>query len=436
MNKQKEIQYQVNFCLNKIEKAFNNGPSINWQHKDYIKLAKFIEEKSGYRISLSTVKRIWGRVGYNFNPRTSSLDILAAVLQYSSWEKFVTDNQKEIDEYIGATKEKDLITYRNYYQNQNSESFTSSRKKLLLISLPGLLIALLLMLFYMYKNYNKKDQPKNVIQSISDTVSVIPYASTIHYNIEPGDDQNFYIQRGNKKYRLKPEKNLHNTRVTTPGIKTCFLWADNKKIKSFQLYGITKEWYYLINGQNKQKYCGPVPENSGSVLSLPENVIEDYIDYDNFNNLSYINAGNFNVYGDQFTLEIKFRYKDLPKFENICRQVVVSITDTKKRFISLQFAKPPCRSNTQIMYGDTSVNGKSSDLDFMNIPTDEWNSMQLTSKNDSLRLKINGSKCFIDQYNNPLNKIFIVKIKFYGSGELDYVRLGKEQGNRTLNDDF
>ncbi len=53
-------------------------------------LANDIEGKTGERLAANTLKRLVGVLPYDFSPRGSTLDIIAAYLGYSSWELFIS----------------------------------------------------------------------------------------------------------------------------------------------------------------------------------------------------------------------------------------------------------------------------------------------------------------------------------------------------------
>src|SRR5215467_4630568 len=78
----------ITLCKQLIEKKFqlqNVEGSLRQRDLEY--LADNIEERSGIKLSLSTLKRIWKK-DYNQTPHPSTLQALVSVLGYKDWQEF------------------------------------------------------------------------------------------------------------------------------------------------------------------------------------------------------------------------------------------------------------------------------------------------------------------------------------------------------------
>jgi hypothetical protein len=71
------------------------------RQRDFEYLAKLIEDQSKVRLSLSTLKRLW-KDDYNQEPHASTLDAMASILGFDSWQSFKKDNQKELREVVSS----------------------------------------------------------------------------------------------------------------------------------------------------------------------------------------------------------------------------------------------------------------------------------------------------------------------------------------------
>src|SRR6185436_20572241 len=76
-------------CLAAIEKKLGWGDPANWSKGDFEKLSEIIQEKTGVTLSLTTLKRIWGKVKYDNNPTVTTLNTLAQFLGHENWRCFV-----------------------------------------------------------------------------------------------------------------------------------------------------------------------------------------------------------------------------------------------------------------------------------------------------------------------------------------------------------
>src|SRR5579863_4219167 len=88
---EKEKQLLV-LCRGLIEKSLNWGDSGIWGNDDFERLSEKIFEKTRVQLSISTLKRIWGKVRYENFPTTATLNALAGFLGYESWREFRQKN--------------------------------------------------------------------------------------------------------------------------------------------------------------------------------------------------------------------------------------------------------------------------------------------------------------------------------------------------------
>jgi len=71
-----------------MEQSLGWENSDTWNEYDYEKLSEFIFSKSDIRLSVSTLKRIWGKVQYKNTPATATLNALARALDIEDWRAF------------------------------------------------------------------------------------------------------------------------------------------------------------------------------------------------------------------------------------------------------------------------------------------------------------------------------------------------------------
>lgn len=78
----------ISLCKRLIEEKFHfeNGNG-NLRQRDLEWLADSIEEASGIKLSLSTLKRLWKK-DHEQMPHPSTLDALVSILGYKSWQDF------------------------------------------------------------------------------------------------------------------------------------------------------------------------------------------------------------------------------------------------------------------------------------------------------------------------------------------------------------
>jgi len=82
----------IRHCLEQIERTLNWGPADRWSNQDFEKLGDLIVEKTKIKLSVSTLKRIWGKVQYFNLPSVTTLNALAQFSGYENWRQYWQKN--------------------------------------------------------------------------------------------------------------------------------------------------------------------------------------------------------------------------------------------------------------------------------------------------------------------------------------------------------
>jgi hypothetical protein len=90
MEKEKQL---LLLCRQLIEQMLNWGDSNIWGNDDFEQLSQQIFDKTRVQLSVSTLKRIWGKVRYESFPNAATLNALAQFLDYTSWRDFRQHHQ-------------------------------------------------------------------------------------------------------------------------------------------------------------------------------------------------------------------------------------------------------------------------------------------------------------------------------------------------------
>ena len=75
-------------CLRLIEAKWQRGSSAEWKSYDFEKLSMDICEATGVSLSISTLKRVFGKVSYTNLPSVHTLNTLARFAGYEDWTTF------------------------------------------------------------------------------------------------------------------------------------------------------------------------------------------------------------------------------------------------------------------------------------------------------------------------------------------------------------
>ena len=76
-------------CKKAIEDKLNWGSSASWLNYDFERLNEQIFAETNVQISVSTLKRIFGKASYNSSPSLTTLNTLAVFIGFANWRDFI-----------------------------------------------------------------------------------------------------------------------------------------------------------------------------------------------------------------------------------------------------------------------------------------------------------------------------------------------------------
>jgi hypothetical protein len=93
-----------------VEDQLGWGQTEQWRSYDFEKLSGKIHEKTGVVLSISTLKRIFGKVSYESSPSVTTLNTLSQFVDFEDWRAFCNsdrDNKQsaEVPNEIQSIKE-------------------------------------------------------------------------------------------------------------------------------------------------------------------------------------------------------------------------------------------------------------------------------------------------------------------------------------------
>ena len=71
-----------------VEAQFNRGKSQEWSNYDFEKLGLAVQAATGVALSVTTLKRVFGKVKYNSAPAVTTLNALSRYAGFEDWSDF------------------------------------------------------------------------------------------------------------------------------------------------------------------------------------------------------------------------------------------------------------------------------------------------------------------------------------------------------------
>ena len=308
------------------------GASIDqWTHYDFSKISESIEEKTGQPLSVSTLKRLFGRMQSNNKLSYSSLDIISQFLNYEDWIHFKnTHNAKS------TTKSNSLALIINW--------------KLVFGITLILTISIAILYFFQIKELNsdkhyKVNKERAFEFYVVDSIGDIPNEVELHYDISKLKGSQFtisYPSDKNDKVIIKKDT-LINFYIKKPGVSLVKLKQNDSVLSKVRIFNTTKGWMASVFRESKYKlfqFDEDEIRNDG-ILTIEKEKFASDIAMSHFKEVDYINAKVSTISMDTFTYITRFRYIKINGYD-ICTKVYFTLGDDNENYLSIPFAHQSC----------------------------------------------------------------------------------------------
>lgn len=409
-------------CKKIIEQKLDWGQSENWQSTDFENLNQLILDATGVSLSISTLRRIWGRVEYNHLPSVTTLNTLAKFAGFQDWRSFV---------------KQDVVSNLNppVISPRKDRKITIPGKNLVWIFGAVLLVGLVSILAFQNTKPPKKE---NYTFSSQPITREIPNSVIFTYDASDSPTDSVFIQQSwDNRKRTLVDKNLHkHTSIYyEPGFYIAKLIVGEKIVKEHKLLVQTKGWLGTIDGKKIPVYLEDSEFIKPDVMRLPLSIITEknismqpeapYVYYFNVGNFDPVSLKNFS-----FSTEIKHEYREGAA---ACQMASITLL-TDDIPIVIPLSVKGCVSELNMLSIDNYISGKKADLSAFGVDFSIWNIVGCKNSGEKIQYFVNNK--LAAEYPLPKREIKIVGISytFQGTGAVKNVSLSS--GNKLVFEAF
>ena len=408
---------QLEFFRKEVEKKTNWGPYQNWQNRDFIYLSDLIHEKTNERISVSTLKRIFGKNASKTLPKVSTLNALANFLDFNDWKEFLLSNKPEASSSPDIKQEKE--------ESENTKYFNS---KYILLVVALLLIGSLS--YYLINRQESKVNLEDISFSIKEVNGISPHSIQTTYKVP---------EKLKKKARIKQygmgmdpiyvmlanrdAEGSYNLLIRNPGIYKVGLEIDGKEYFVQECMVTTEKWEMIYGGKNGATDQQLIPfdsiVNNGELYVEKDKIKSWGMDNEKASSKYIIVDEQFKeVAGD--TLVFKTRVKSLSNnFSHECGSFYITLLGSES-FLSIGFAHKGCFPTIKVILPGKLLDAEIYDLSSLAIELNQWIEIELRVSKNNLIIKRDGKEVFQESFTEELGTLGGAKFHFLGSGKVDY----------------
>lgn len=421
---QKEVQYIARW-REIAEEQLGWGDSTAWSDLDFEKLSQLFLHKTGAMLSVTTLKRLWGKVKYDSTPNAATLNTLAKFVGYDDWRVF--------KQRIDSESQTAAIPAANL----------SPRKKNYLptiISIATMSVVLVGILAWIIKpKQHEKTTAKPVQFAARVVADGLPNSVVFDYDASGLQADSLTLQQTwdpSRTERIATSGTQHTSIYYHPGYFTAKLIHKGKIEKETPVYIKTKGWVGLLDKQPSPTYLSDAEIHLPGALGLGAAAIAHKTGLPVFNGqwLRFYNVKEFDgINGSDFTLETTLRNTSTAE-ESSCRNVIVYILG-KQNAIIIPLANKGCSSALKLFTSSDWIFGKDKDLSTFGCNFNHYQNLRCSVKNMQLCVQLNGVEIFKTPITQTIKDIAGICIAFEGAGEIRDIKLS-DSYKVALNDSF
>ena len=391
------------------------GSSENWSNKDFENLADLIFEKTGITLSISTLKRVWGKVKYDSIPTTTTLDTLAQFSGYENWRNFCSQIKVNGQNGNGVSS--------TIKEESKPSAGKKSRQWIPAAIVAGLiLIFALIWMSFFYKTSILVNNSE-VSFSSKKVTDDLPNSVVFSYDVGENKTDSVIIQQSwdpKRREYVSVHNHQHTSIYYYPGFFKAKLLINGAVVKEHEVYIRTNGWKGIIQQEPLPIYLSNEEiELSGNAMKITPTVLQNKLNKTVFNEAltSFYNVQAFkNINAGDFTVSATLRNTS-SKEQAICQNVKFTIW-SPNGVITIPLSGKGCTSALGVYLVDKFIDGKEKDLSAFGCDFSQPQNIQCKIKNKTLDVFLNNKLVFHSTFTTPLERIVGVNVTFEGAGEI------------------
>ena len=409
--------HMINDLVAHIETKLGWGNGENWSNKDFEDLSERILKDTKKRLSVTTLKRIWGRAERISNPSSATLDILSEYVGFTNWRTFVKSSVPP-----ETTKAEVSLT----------------RKLALSLALGAIIFFCVLLVIYWPKKQEMTTIPeapmhKDFSFSNRAVSTGLPNSVVFAYDVSAASaDAKIEIQQSwdaTKRIPIAREDSIATCIYYHPGFFQSKLVVDSAIVAQEDVFIPTNGWLGTIERDSIPIYLSDDDFTQSGQLTIEKETITEYgLDPRTEEvAVSFYQVQDFGeVYTNDFDMQISLKNT----FNNglsSCQWVQIYLL-YEGGAVGIPLGKKGCASEMDIMAFGKYVSGKKNDLSNFGVDFSEFVTLQFSAKNQTFKIQVNGTPTYEMPMNNTVEKIIGIAIHFEGTGIIKQVALGTSAG--------
>jgi len=427
-----EIDY-IQHCLTLAEKRFNRGNSDRWTTYDFEKLSESIQEATGVVLSVTTLKRLWGKLSYTNTPATTTLNTLARYAGFEDWSTLRAQpapEEKPVNETVKIIPPPPPAPIQKEAERHQGRRW------------PLWGLAMLPLAFVLYLGLHSDgrtttpDRRANYQFSSNKTVlQGVPNSVIFRYDASAAGEDTVYISQSwdiSRKFAVPKDQKEYSSIYYYPGYFRAKLMVGKEIVKEHDLMISSNGWLVLAGQQKVPVYFAKKESLRDSIVMVDKAMLDAYNipmqpELPDLRFYYVEDMGGLRTDDFRFDTQIKSTYSIGAA---ACQRIEVLILCKNDVFIIPLCAKG-CEGELYLRAGNRSMESKDTDLSKFGRNLHEWVRLQVEAKDKQVRILVDGEVACAFKADYMATDIVGVQYRFQGPGAVKNTHFST--GERVIN---
>jgi len=409
-------------CRSLIEDSLGWGDAASWTNEDFETLSERLFEATGVRLSVSTLKRVWGKVKYDSSPTMATLNTLARYAGFEGWRDFL---KSESTPPVPEAQVPPPAMQVREIESRPKPARRSYTTRIIILSVTIIAVVSLLSARLdhhrsavigppRFEARRTSEQLPNSVVFDYDATSFYPHSVMIQQSWDPKRRESVAI-----------DGRQHTSLYYKPGYFRAKLVVDSEIKMQTDVFIPSGGWKGIVDKEPIPIYlkAGEIRQDSG-VLGVSSGKLSEKLGTSVFSGkwTDFCNIREFpGISGEQFSLEATVRNTSTVE-ECLCRKVQIIILG-KVSAIVIPLCDKGCISDIGLFPGSKGINGKDHDLSAFGCDFSQWQRVRCTVDHGQFGIQLNGKTIFEEEKVPSIGDIVGVRVDFEGTGMIRQLEL-------------
>ncbi|MBA4850613.1 hypothetical protein [Emticicia sp. BO119] len=404
-------------CKKAIEDKLNWGSSTLWLNYDFERLNDQIFVETNVQISVSTLKRIFGKASYHSSPSLTTLNTLAQFIGFTNWRDFTRSIVVQPTVPDSSIQGVPVASPAAQVVNKN-------QRRYFIYGIISTLVIISLIAFMNRKEEQQIDYSKFSFEANKVVTQGVPNSVIFTYDATAAkpNDSVFIVQTWDLRRRKKVDRIAHNHSAMYyyPGFFRTKLIVNNQIVKEHDLQIKTDNWLTLVESKND----GQMPLYFTKPEVLKDNEIRVDRDLLKKYNLSlhpesprirFFNQTDLGeLMNDNFTFETVLK-NDFSEGTGTCQKIQILI-QCKDDIIIIPLSARTCVGDINLYACGINVASTDNDLSGFGCDLNQWTKLRVETRNKQMTFFVNDKKAHTLTFKHNSTGIVGLQYRFDGVG--------------------